>query len=189
MFYTIYKVTNKINGKVYIGKHQTVNPMDGYYGSGRAIKNAIKKHGKENFEKDVLFIFETEHEMDIKEKELITEEFVLREDTYNLGVGGEGGPHFKGKTHTEETLEIIRAKSGRIITEEERKRSSEKQKGKKNSPESRLKMSIAKKGIKLPEEHKAKISASLSGKKHSEETRRKMSESAKNRKNSRGPVD
>ena len=37
MFYTIYKITNKINGKIYIGKHQTKDPYDLYYGSGKAI--------------------------------------------------------------------------------------------------------------------------------------------------------
>lgn len=102
MFYTIYKVTNLINNKIYIGKHQTMNPDDSYYGSGVAICDAISKHGKENFKKEVLFIFETEDAMNAKEKELITEEFVARRDTYNLGIGGEGGPHFRGKSHTDE---------------------------------------------------------------------------------------
>ena len=100
MKYTIYKVTNTINNKIYIGKHQTENPDDGYYGSGVALKNSIRKHGKSNFTKEVLHIFDSEEEMNKMEKELITEEFVSRTDTYNMGVGGEGGPHFKGKTHT-----------------------------------------------------------------------------------------
>ena len=107
MKYTIYKVTNNVNGKIYIGKHQTENPDDGYYGSGVAIKNAIKKYGKDNFTKEVLHIFESEEEMNMKEVELITEEFVSRTDTYNMGVGGEGGAHFKGKTHTPETIAKI----------------------------------------------------------------------------------
>ncbi len=192
MLYTIYKVTNKLNGKIYIGKHQTANPNDGYYGSGKAIKAAIEKHGKENFIKEVLYIFETEIEMNFKEKELITEEFVSRSDTYNAGVGGEGGPHFKGKTHSEESLKKMREKQkGKIISEEQRKSSSEKQKGKIISEASKIKMSIAKKGTKLSQETKDKIKAARAKQVISDETRKKMSESAKNRKRNiiRGPVD
>lgn len=107
MRYTIYKITNKLNGKFYIGKHQTNNPNDGYMGSGKAILNAIKLHGKENFIKEVLFDFDTEYEMNSKEKEIITEEFVNNPMTYNLGVGGEGGPHFKNKKHSPETIQKI----------------------------------------------------------------------------------
>ena len=107
MFYTIYKVTNMINSKIYIGKHQTENPDDSYYGSGIALKNSISKHGKENFKKEVLFIFDNEADMNAKEIELITDEFVARNDTYNMGVGGEGGAHFKGKKHSAETIARI----------------------------------------------------------------------------------
>ena len=100
MYYTIYKTTNKINGKFYIGKHQTTDPNDSYYGSGIKLQLAIEKYGKDNFTKEVLFIFDNERDMTQKEKEIITEEFVSRKDTYNVGIGGEGGPHFKGKTHS-----------------------------------------------------------------------------------------
>lgn len=44
--YTVYKTTNIINGKYYIGVHKTTNPNDSYLGSGKAIKEAIKKYGK-----------------------------------------------------------------------------------------------------------------------------------------------
>lgn len=91
MFYTIYKTTNKLNGKIYIGKHQTNDLNDAYLGSGKHLWNSIRKHGIENFEKEILFVFETEDEMNSKERELVTEEFCLREDTYNLCPGGKGG--------------------------------------------------------------------------------------------------
>lgn len=103
MKYTVYKTINLLNGKFYIGKHQTENENDSYLGSGKALRNAIKKHGKCNFKKEILFVFDNEQDMNKKEKELITEELVNHPQCYNIGVGGEGGPHFKGKRHTAET--------------------------------------------------------------------------------------
>lgn len=91
MFYTVYKITNKINGKIYIGKHQTKDLEDGYMGSGKLLRRAQEKYGIQNFEKKILHVFETEEEMNIKEKELVTEEFCLLESTYNLCEGGKGG--------------------------------------------------------------------------------------------------
>lgn len=91
MFYTIYKITNLLDGKIYIGKHQTNDLNDGYMGSGKHILRAIKKYGIENFKKEIIFHASNEIEMNAKEAELVTEEFCLREDTYNLCVGGNGG--------------------------------------------------------------------------------------------------
>jgi len=87
MFYTIYKITNILNGKYYIGKHQTENLDDGYMGSGKLICRSVKKHGKENFKKEILFIFDNEEEMNVKEAEIV----VVSEETYNLCEGGKGG--------------------------------------------------------------------------------------------------
>ena len=84
MFYTVYKITNKINGKYYIGKHQTTNLDDGYMGSGKLLKLAIKKYGIDNFTKEILFVFDNEQEMNDKEKELV----VVSEESYNLCEGG-----------------------------------------------------------------------------------------------------
>lgn len=87
MFYTIYKITNKINQKFYIGKHQTDNLNDGYMGSGKLIRRAINKYGIENFQKEILFVFDNEDDMNQKEKELV----VVSDQTYNLCPGGQGG--------------------------------------------------------------------------------------------------
>ena len=91
MFYTIYEITNQINNKTYIGKHQTKNLNDNYMGSGKNLRYAIEKYGIEKFEKEILFQFDNEDEMNAKEAELVTEDFCLREDTYNLCPGGRGG--------------------------------------------------------------------------------------------------
>lgn len=50
MKYTIYKITNKVTGKIYIGKHQTEDLNDGYMGSGKLLKRAQEKYGINSFE-------------------------------------------------------------------------------------------------------------------------------------------
>jgi hypothetical protein len=64
---------------------------DGYMGSGKVIKRAIEKYGLENFEKVILETFEDSAAMFAKEAEVVTEEFLARDDTYNLRRGGFGG--------------------------------------------------------------------------------------------------
>lgn len=92
MFYYVYKITNNINGKIYIGKRGSKNPSsDSYMGSGKLIKAAINKHGKENFTKEILQIFETNYDAAHLECSLVTKEFISNDDNYNLHEGGFGG--------------------------------------------------------------------------------------------------
>ena len=164
MFYTIYKILNKVNGKFYIGKHQTENVNDKYYGSGKAIINAIKLHGKDNFTKEILFTFDTSAEMDAKEREIITEELVNNPKCYNIGIGGEGGPQFKGKTHSLETKARISAsRLGKsCLTADGALRIAAASKGKIVSDETRKKLSAAAKARKpQDEECKRRISESM----------------------------
>lgn len=91
MFYTIYQTTNTVNSKKYIGKHATPDPYDEYLGSGVVLTKAIEKYGRDKFTKEVLFIFNTEEEMNAKERELITSDIVLSEEYYNIALGGDGG--------------------------------------------------------------------------------------------------
>lgn len=86
--YTIYQITNLLNNMIYIGQHKTKNIKDSYMGSGILITQVIKKYGKQNFRKDILFDFDTYEEMNVKEAEIVNEQFVEREDTYNLTIGG-----------------------------------------------------------------------------------------------------
>lgn len=91
MFYTIYKITNQIDGKIYIGSHKTKDLNDSYMGSGKYLKYAQEKYGIENFTKEILHVFDAPEEMYAKEAEIVTEEFLALENTYNLKVGGFGG--------------------------------------------------------------------------------------------------
>jgi hypothetical protein len=91
MYYIIYKTTNTVNNKVYIGKHKTKDLDDGYLGSGKFLQRAIEKYGVDNFTREIIHLCKTEDDMNTKEREIVTEEFCLRKDTYNLCVGGHGG--------------------------------------------------------------------------------------------------
>lgn len=90
MFYTVYKITNLINSKIYIGVHKTDNLNDRYMGSGNNIRRAIKKYGKENFKKEYLAIFENEIDMFKMESMLVNDEFIKNEYSYNIKNGGLG---------------------------------------------------------------------------------------------------
>ncbi len=91
MFFTVYKITNKIDGKIYIGTHKTNDLNDGYMGSGKYLLNAQQKHGLENFEKEIMFIYDNSKDMFKKEAELVDEIFLKSENTYNIKLGGFGG--------------------------------------------------------------------------------------------------
>ena len=94
MFYYLYKITNWFNGKIYIGVHKTINLDDGYMGSGKLIKRAIKKYGLEYFTKEILQQFNSVEEMLIMESQIVNKEFVKNENTYNLIIGGSPGNIF-----------------------------------------------------------------------------------------------
>lgn len=91
VFYVIYKITNNLNGKIYIGKHQTEDLNDAYMGSGKILRRAIAKHGRDNFSKEILHVFTEEAEMNAKEAEIVSAEFVKSDSNYNLCPGGRGG--------------------------------------------------------------------------------------------------
>jgi hypothetical protein len=86
----IYKITNLLNSKIYIGKDVSSDPK--YYGSGVIINNAIKKYGIENFLKEVIDTATTKKELSEKEKYWISHyNSTNREIGYNISNGGDGG--------------------------------------------------------------------------------------------------
>jgi group I intron endonuclease len=136
-------------------------------GSGKILNRAIDKYGIENFKKDILEYFDTAQEMFDKEKELVNDEFLLREDVYNIRRGGFGGfdyinnsgmPKMLGKHHSQETKDrlsdvlIERRKNGTApkMTEEIRK----------NISKSKLGTTYKLKPSKS-EEHRKKISEAI----------------------------
>ena len=88
MRFVIYKITNLINGKYYIGRHATSKIDDNYMGSGVAIKNAIAKHGIENFKKEILAETHSREELWQLEKEIVNDVIVKDPMSYNMAYGG-----------------------------------------------------------------------------------------------------
>jgi hypothetical protein len=86
----IYKTTNLINNRSYIGKKQKEVFDPTYYGSGLILKEAIKKYGKENFSIEVLSWATTISELN-KLEELYISQYRLVDDLYNIAKGGNGG--------------------------------------------------------------------------------------------------
>jgi hypothetical protein len=120
MKYTVYKITNLINSKVYIGVHKTNNLEDGYMGSGKNIKNAIKKYGLNNFKKEYLAIFDSEKEMFDMESKLVNEDFIKDKNTYNIVIGGNGGFNYINSLLTIEQRKIYGSKAGSWQDKEKR---------------------------------------------------------------------
>ena len=190
MYYLLYQTTNLINCKIYVGVHQTEDLNDGYFGSGIALKAAIKKYGLENFIWDILKYCNDEDDMFEWEAKCVDETFVTRKDTYNMMTGGLGGRKLsiearqnisKGRSNpSQATREKLRiAATGKTHSEETKKRISIVSSN--PSLETRRKISEAGKGRIFSSEHKRKLSEVASKRTYSKETRLKMSLSAKAR--------
>lgn len=108
MYIYVYKTTNIINGKEYIGVHTTNNIDDAYFGSGKNIKAAIRKYGKQCFIKEILRHFTSIEEAYHYERQLVTEEYVKSDSTYNMTLGGKIPPSRKGIPHSPETIKKLR---------------------------------------------------------------------------------
>ena len=87
----IYKITNNINGKIYVGQHKSSTVDKKYWGSGKLIKYAILKEGIQNFTREILEWCNDKQHLDEREIYWISElNSENRQIGYNLTYGGEG---------------------------------------------------------------------------------------------------
>lgn len=92
----IYKTTNLVNGKFYVGKD--AKNKKSYLGSGNVLRQAIEKYGKENFKKEILEICTTLQQLSDREKYWIKKLNAIKLG-YNLTEGGTGGDTYTNNTN------------------------------------------------------------------------------------------
>jgi group I intron endonuclease len=158
--YVIYKTTNLLNGKIYVGKRKIEYNKNSYLGSGKYFRRAVKKYGKEKFKKEII---EVCHPNVVNNREIFwIKELKATELNigYNLDKGGTGGnkvvwteekrkelsdiiklnPPLLGKKHSKETIELMSSLKkgvrnpmyGRSLSEEKRRALSERHMGSNN---------------------------------------------------------
>lgn len=205
----IYITTNLVNGMRYLGQ-KSFNQKDWktYLGSGMAFKKALNKYGRENFQKNIIYICYSEEELNQTEYELsVYLDVVESKDWYNLVFGGgtSRGWHPSEETRRKQSESAIK----RFQSEEARKQASESHQGYYPSEDTRKKMSEAQKGkhagekhwnyggimpehtkqklleshlgISLSEERKKQMSEARTGTRLSEDAKQKISKNAKER--------
>ena len=176
IYYYLYEVTNLVNGKTYIGQHITDDLEDGYLGSGKALKSAIKKYGRDKFKKEILLFAQNEQALNILEMMAVTPEFCARKDNYNLKEGGSGGrpnPEIREKMRKKK-LGTNNPNYGKPKTEEWKAKVRAANTGKVISRETRLKMSLAGLGRKHTKETKKRIGIASALRPRKESTKRKI---------------
>lgn len=177
----IYKITNLVNDKFYIGSTQTSFKKrigehlsalrKGYHKNGH-LMSSWKRYGEENFRFDVVeeFAFPEDYSKDYIYEYVTYRELYyinLLDPEYNL------------------SKETSTGKLGRVVSVEERKKIGDRHRGKKHTPETIQRIKEARAKQIFTEEHRRKIGEKSKGNKHnvgrekSEDTRKKLSKSTK----------
>ena len=173
----VYKTTNTVNGKIYIGKDVKNDPE--YLGSGLLLHAAIKKYGKDSFVKECVEVCDDQLKLAEREKYWIKHfDSTNRLIGYNITEGGLGGDTFSNNPNKEDIREKHKESMKKYIEyhghapmhpdPEYRKEMARK------ANEARTE-----KGYKHKEETKQKIGNAHRGKEVSGETKKKISKSTK----------
>ena len=169
----VYKITNTINGKAYIGisihEPEKGRIKDHLSGKGnRIIARAVKKYGKEAFTYEILEANVFDEFLPELEVAYIAKFNTVAPHGYNLTYGGD-----HAIPSAASCSKMSEARKGRRFSKEHRRKISEAHKGKKRKP--------------FSVEHRHKLSEANKGKTRSVETRRKMSEAQKGNQKGRLP--
>lgn len=184
----IYITYCRISKKIYIGQKKSNNFIENYYGSGKLIKFALEKYGKENFNTYILEWCSSKEELNEREKYWIYKYNSIDKSVgYNISTGGIWGNCLLNKSKKElQNIANKRIKTYHkhlkegiikpyICSEETRKKLSLANSGKNNPMYGKSAM----KGKHLSEETRKKISKAHKGKKLSLDTKHKISETKK----------
>jgi len=166
-YHFIYKTTNVLTNRYYIGMHSTDNLDDGYLGSGKRLRYSINKYGEENHIREIIEFLPNRKSLINKEKEIVNLNEIAKTDCMNLMVGGEGGRGFT----------VEQQKKNAVKSNKKQKQLKE------DNPEWYRKkcenISLGNKKIYDEGKRKRKYFYDWNGKKHSDETKNKMSNKAK----------
>ena len=186
----IYRYTHRDSGKAYIGqtwdikrrrqRHESLSQED-----CRRFYNALKRHGVEAFDFDIICTANDQAILDALEICYINALNTLHPNGYNLTTGGNGGsPSDEARLNMSKNN--ARYWQGKHRSPETRRKLSEANKGKPGHPhtiETRKKISESHRGKTISAEHYRKMDEGRKrnppghqGKRHTAETRRKMSE-------------
>jgi group I intron endonuclease len=192
----VYKITNTVNGKCYIGATEKTleERWNGHVKSSRLnkrnrlISHAIRKYGTDAFIIEILEEHpDRKHVFDVLEPKYILEHNTFGDNGYNMTFGGEGfgvrhthSDETKEKlrlsglkrTHTPETREKLR-NAALNRTPEHKEKIRQSLIGKECTPETREKIRRSKIGIPHSTEHKEKLRQSALNKKHKHTTETK----------------
>ena len=169
-YHFIYKTTNLINDKFYVGMHSTGDLEDGYFGSGKVINYSVNSHGIENHQVEILEFLSSREELKKREAEVVNEELLADPLCMNLKFGGEGGWDHWNNSPDWEWNGSLANKAVHQKTAESRKRRFTSDAEYREKQLARAKNARTELAKKYP-------NGAYCGKKHSEETKQKMRKS------------